>query len=409
MEQIPEKSNPPNPSLLRSPVPALSLLFALFVSFGYALAMTLTSFSSPNSMKQTPTSTAAVLTPPGAGAVAVIDVSLQHADDVATIFQAFTAANRNLADTSVGRIVFGRWDGEDLVVVRTTETRWEIQCHGGRVAIDRVLAQLEKSGVVIDRPPHHEIMNDVDPVAEQIRQTLLRCRTRKTAGLVLAQFDGRIHRLYNAACSEVEAERKAAEQHIERWKNVAEHLIRPWRVAIAGPPNAGKSSLINALAGLDRSIVSSIPGTTRDLVEVEIVIDGWMFQLVDTAGVRDVADSSLELAGIEQSLISLQECDLVCIVIDISDQQLQPSLLQALQFLTVPKAILYNKCDLIPLSGAQLQKADQTHDLTIGQRSDAVFSVSAVTGAGLPEFLQWMVRALIPDEPTAETTLPLVL
>jgi tRNA modification GTPase len=357
-----------------------------------------------------PEATAAVLTSPGAGAVAVIVVALPAEGDVAAIFHEFSAVPpRSLVDTAVGRIVYGRWDGEDLVVVRTARTCWEIHCHGGKVALNRVLMQLESAGVVIIRQPHHGVRDEVDPVAAQIRQTLLQCRTRKTAGLALAQLDGRLHSLLNAAHSRVEAERAAARQHIERWTNVADHLTRPWRVAIAGPPNVGKSSLINVLSGLDRSIVSSTPGTTRDLVEVEIAVDGWMFQFVDTAGVRGAADSELELAGIEQSLIALHECDLVCLVIDVTDRQLEPSLLQAVQRLKVPRAILYNKCDLTPLRHADLLKPDQNHHFTIDLKSDSVFLVSAVTGAGLPRFLQWMVRTLIPVEPTAETALPLTL
>ena len=65
------------------------------------------------------------------------------------------------------------------------------------------------------------------------------------------------------------------------------HLVRPWRVTIAGPPNVGKSSLLNALAGFERAIVFDQPGTTRDVLTVLTAIDGWPIELADTAGWRD--------------------------------------------------------------------------------------------------------------------------
>ena len=72
----------------------------------------------------------------------------------------------------------------------------------------------------------------------------------------------------------------------------------PWRVVVFGAPNVGKSSLINALAGYERAIVSPTPGTTRDVVTVTTAIDGWPVQLSDTAGFRETQDE-LESAGIE--------------------------------------------------------------------------------------------------------------
>ena len=76
------------------------------------------------------------------------------------------------------------------------------------------------------------------------------------------------------------------------------HLARPWQVVVAGPPNVGKSSLINALAGYPRAIVHWAPGTTRDAVTVETVLDGWPVELCDTAGLRTAGDA-VERAGIE--------------------------------------------------------------------------------------------------------------
>ena len=77
---------------------------------------------------------------------------------------------------------------------------------------------------------------------------------------------------------------KAVINRLERASRIGLRLAQPWRVVLLGPVNAGKSSLINALAGYDRSIVSPHAGTTRDVLETRVVIDGWSVDFIDTAG-----------------------------------------------------------------------------------------------------------------------------
>jgi tRNA modification GTPase len=72
--------------------------------------------------------------------------------------------------------------------------------------------------------------------------------------------------------------------------DLGRHLTRPWRVVVAGAPNVGKSSLINALAGFTRTVVTAVPGTTRDVVATAAAIDGWPVELIDTAGLRLTGD-----------------------------------------------------------------------------------------------------------------------
>ena len=88
---------------------------------------------------------------------------------------------------------------------------------------------------------------------------------------------------------------------------------RPWRVVLGGAVNAGKSSLVNALVGHARSIVTAVPGTTRDLVETRIVLDGWEVDLVDTAGLRGAAEGvdAVERAGIDRAVAAAEDADLV--------------------------------------------------------------------------------------------------
>src|SRR4029077_2665085 len=75
-----------------------------------------------------------------------------------------------------------------------------------------------------------------------------------------------------------------------RWAPLGRHLTTPWRVAVCGPPNVGKSSLVNALAGFRRTVVTPTPGTTRDVVTTLIALDGWPVELLDTAGVRTTSE-----------------------------------------------------------------------------------------------------------------------
>jgi tRNA modification GTPase len=86
-----------------------------------------------------------------------------------------------------------------------------------------------------------------------------------------------------------QGDRAAASDQIDRLldrADVGQHLLRPWRVALAGRPNAGKSTLINALVGYTRAIVHHLPGTTRDVVTADAAFDGWPVELSDMAGLR---------------------------------------------------------------------------------------------------------------------------
>jgi len=89
-------------------------------------------------------------------------------------------------------------------------------------------------------------------------------------------------------------------------------------VAIIGKPNAGKSTLLNSLLNENRAIVSDIPGTTRDTVEEVINIDGILFRLIDTAGIRQHSTDVIEIAGIERSLEKMQKADLILYVFDVN-------------------------------------------------------------------------------------------
>ena len=122
------------------------------------------------------------------------------------------------------------------------------------------------------------------------------------------------------------------------------------RLVIAGKPNAGKSSLLNALSGYDAAIVTDIPGTTRDIVNETIDIDGLPVHIVDTAGLRD-SDDTVEKIGIERARRAIEEADHTLLVCDVEDLVNQPEVL-------TEHTIVFNKIDLLRSSACLLYTSD---------------------------------------------------
>jgi tRNA modification GTPase len=166
-------------------------------------------------------------------------------------------------------------------------------------------------------------------------------------------------------------------------------------VAIAGRPNAGKSSLFNRLIKEERSIVTDIPGTTRDYIEAWISLEGIPVRLVDTAGLRH-AEDPIEQMGVERSRSILQTADLILFLVDGKGgfQDADITLLQEYQSEALwqnrkapPILVVWNKVDVAPLAEHGLRNALP------------VFAVSAKTGIGIPELAHAMKAAL--EENTA--------
>ncbi len=164
---------------------------------------------------------------------------------------------------------------------------------------------------------------------------------------------------------------------------VGRHLVDPWRVVLAGPPNVGKSSLINALAGFERSVVAAVAGTTRDVVTVRVAFDGWPVELSDTAGLRE-AGEELEAEGIARTRARLETADLVVWVMDATSEEPE-----------------WPPTDLGPRLLLVVNKADQAchwHQKNVGEAWH-ILRVSAVTGAGVPLLIGEIVRRLVPVAP----------
>ena len=170
---------------------------------------------------------------------------------------------------------------------------------------------------------------------------------------------------------------------------------------IMGKPNAGKSTLLNALLNDNRAIVSDIPGTTRDVIEDRVVIDGIEFRLIDTAGVRETQDV-IEAEGVNRTLAAAQKAQLLIYLFDLSTESIADAtayvadlgLPEQSQFL-----IVGNKADLIPPMegngmGIGMGGASTGMGMGIGPMITNHLNISAQSGEGLPELRQRMVDAV---------------
>lgn len=308
-----------------------------------------------------------------------------------------SVGGKSLSQCKVGRITYGDWRNEDVVVVRTNDEEWEVNCHGGLVPVRRIFSDLKAAGI---QNFDEQVPPDSVSSREEWQQLLLRSKTIATADLLLSQPQA-LQDFSNSldACRDsVEATQLV--DRLLSWKPLADHLINPWIVAIVGKPNAGKSSLLNAIVGYQRSIVFDQPGTTRDLVQCDVIIGGWPFRLVDTAGIRGESKDDIEAQGIEAARMMIQSADLCMVVSDQNagwsheDRQLVDLALQR-----IPVCVIRNKCDLpTAITDTPLEFAA---DLTS-------FNVSSTTSEGIRPVIDWISMALVPLSPKPEEPLPVL-
>jgi tRNA modification GTPase len=157
-------------------------------------------------------------------------------------------------------------------------------------------------------------------------------------------------------------------------------------VAIAGPVNAGKSSLLNRIARRDAAIVSPIGGTTRDVIEIHLDLNGYPVTVLDTAGLR-TSEDPVEQEGMRRAIERARAADLVLWVVDVTAEDELALDNVALQFPETPKWLVRNKVDLMEAPNPDKQESDKQKPIvsSIGYRP---FSLSAKTGAGFDELLQ---------------------
>ena len=350
--------------------------------------------------------TVSLLTPPGRSAVAVVAINGPQAET--SVDQFFQPANkRPLSQQPINRIAYGYWGssaGEDLIVCRRKPNVIEVHCHGGSASIAEILDNLTSVGCQQTDWPNWLAGQGEDPLACQAQIALAKTTTLRTAKILLDQHQGAlkqeitfIQQLLNDGNPEqAQCRIQALLQHTD----LGQHLTQPWRVVIAGQPNVGKSSLINALVGYGRAIVFDQPGTTRDVVTAATAIEGWPVQLSDTAGLHST-DDEIERAGIALAQQQLAEADLVLWVFEAQHvSQATPSIEQlchaqcrtaGVQIETKKVLHVVNKIDL-------LNTADELPPDTL--------AVSAQQGTGLDDLLATIARVLIPNPPAPGSAVP---
>lgn len=376
----------------------------------------------------------ALATPPGVGALGVIRLSGPEAIKVVNVFFPSKDLEKQASHTlHVGWLV---QDGQriDEVVVSlyrapksyTGEEVVEISGHGSPYVLQRIIDLFVQQGIRMAKPGEFTLraflnskmdLAQAEAVADVIAsQTEAAHRTSlhqmrggfsKTLSFLrdqLIQFGALIELELDFATEDVEfADRdklvgllRLLQQHVgellQSFKlgNVIKSGVQ---VAIIGKPNAGKSTLLNQLLNENRAIVSEIAGTTRDTIEETLNIEGILFRLIDTAGIREHTLDTIEVIGIEKSMEKMEQADLVLYLFDVQTES-PFDLMETLKWLQQSGKhylLVANKADVMS-AGAELNK-------------DKMIPISAKTGEGIANLKQKMVEWVLAGRHLKEDTI----
>ena len=373
---------------------------------------------------------AAVATPAGPGAIGILRLSGPGAADIAAA--CFRPLGRKgLLDHPTRTLVYGSLlDCEGQVIDQvlctysrgpasyTGEDTAELHCHGSPMVLSLALEALYAAGARPARPGEFTqrafLNGKLDLTQAEAVIDLIDAESpsaaRQAAGQLTGALSRRIEGIYSALtdtmahfCAVLDYpdedldpfQTEALGRDLQAQASALQALLATGRrgqmlaqgitCALIGRPNAGKSSLLNALAGYERAIVTHLPGTTRDTIEVKVELAGRPFRLVDTAGLRD-SDDPIEQLGVDRSRQAMAQADLLLMVCDGTqplDPQDQALLNQALAQADTILAV--NKGDLPGYRLPAPEGAETGHTLT-------VVELSAKTGLGLAALEQAMGR-----------------
>ncbi|MFA7343632.1 MAG: tRNA uridine-5-carboxymethylaminomethyl(34) synthesis GTPase MnmE [Terrimicrobiaceae bacterium] len=350
---------------------------------------------------------AAISTPPGEGAVALVRISGPDAPAIlGKIFRPGVPMPRRATH---GRIVENGVTADEVLVCLfqapasyTGEDMAEIGCHGGILLAAHILEIVLRQGARAAEPGEFTqrafLNGKLDLTQAEAVMDLISARTPLAMRAAAEQLQGRL----GDEVSGIRADILETVAHLEAWIDFPEEGIDPAtgalllgkisscisrigrllstagsgrilregvRVAIVGRPNVGKSSLLNRLLGMERAIVSPVPGTTRDTIEESACLRGILFRLTDTAGLRETGDP-VEREGVERALLTIEQADLVLHVLEASGEFDEP-------VLRAREILVANKIDLVPC-------ADHLPATAV--------RVSSKTGEGFPALVGAMIR-----------------
>ena len=329
------------------------------------------------------------------GAIGCIRVSGPEAIEITSCIFTPAATNRELGDSKPYTLTFGRiYDGSEVIdevlvsLFRaphsyTGENSTEITCHGSAYILQKVLQLLIKNGCRMAAPGEYTqrafLNGKMDLSQAEAVADLIASSSAATHRLAMSQMRGgfskelatlRDQLLHFTSLIELEldfsdheelefADRSELCQLANNIEKVIARLVNSFNVgnaikngvpvAIIGETNAGKSTLLNVLLNEDKAIVSDIHGTTRDIIEDTVNIDGITFRFIDTAGIRETSDT-IESLGIERTFQKLDQAEIVLWMIDATNAQAQITQLAG-QLLPrcerKPLILVYNKADLV--------------------------------------------------------------
>lgn len=361
---------------------------------------------------------AAQLTPPGRGAVATIGVRGPRATEIVDARLRLSRGG-SLRQRGEGAIVLGAWDGagegkEELVAVRWGEEGVDLHCHGGTAAPAAVLETLVAGGAQAVGWQEWVGRTEENRLSAAAKVCLAKATTARTAEILLGQYRGALRRDWGAAVErlrqgDAEGGRQAIEELLARGE-FGRRLTSGWRLAVVGPPNVGKSTLVNALLGYERSIAYDLPGTTRDVVTGQTALDGWPVEVADTAGLR-AGGEALEAEGMARGVASAAGADCVLWLEDVrkvdagdaSEAGWGAGGAEWWNEVGDRRRIVrvYNKVDLIAPAAVEALRARHSAD------EDPPQVVSAKSGAGIERLLQVVVERLVPTPWSGETGVPI--
>ncbi|MCU0354367.1 MAG: tRNA uridine-5-carboxymethylaminomethyl(34) synthesis GTPase MnmE, partial [Cytophagales bacterium] len=383
-------------------------------------------------------------TPPGTSAIAVIRLSGTQSIEICN--QLFR--NRNLQEQPSHTIHYGTLrDGDEVldeVLVSlfkaptsfTKEDVVEISCHGSGYVVQRIIRGLLKYGARLAEPGEFTkrafLNGQFDLAQAEAIGDLIHADSEATHQAALHQMRGGFSKQIRTLreqlvhfASLVELELDFGEEDVEfanrtDLKNlvleiqiVISKLIESFRLGnvikngvptvIAGKPNAGKSTLLNALLNEEKAIVSDIPGTTRDFIEDEIQIEGIRFRFIDTAGLRHTTDT-IEAMGVARTREKLKQASLIIYLYDVAQttaEELEDEL-REIKSLEIPYLAVGNKADAAP----QPRKGERPPPTpsegggfpTPPSGVGGPLFISAATGQGLDELRQRLLDKVRTDD-----------
>ena len=330
---------------------------------------------------------AAISTSPGVGGIGIVRLSGENTFKV--IEKIFKPLKKQIIKgytMQYGHIIDKNNNIIDEVLVSyfvkpksyTTEDMCEINSHGNNIILKQILELCIENGAVLAMPgefTQRAFLNGrIDLTQAESVIDLINAKSEKEKESAIHQLEGylsleieKIKRVILDITADIEAsidypeydiEEKTNETIINETQKIVDMLKKLENsfekgkilrdgvdVAIIGKPNAGKSSLLNAILKEERAIVTNIEGTTRDTIEEYITLEGVLFKIIDTAGIRE-SDDEIEKIGIDKSKKALKKADIVIAIFD-STQELNKEDKEILEFIKNKNAIiLLNKIDL---------------------------------------------------------------